>query len=219
MPTTTIARPTRNAGPTREEAGRMLQRQEAAFRTRWSTLAFLGFCVLWLGPALFATLGWVAQQRDGGSPTSWGSLFVWCAGIGIPLFLLLEYLTRGTYFESATEDMQDRISPSAANRSAGAALLIEISLWGPRMLIAGLTRLGGAARHKSDARRAAAGLLAVLLRREDGMTAGRAMAEAQLDADAFGDALAYLSFHQTVGISSDGARIWLLTDARRKLVR
>jgi hypothetical protein len=218
MPTT-IVRPTRNAGPTREEAARMLLRQEHAFRTRWSTLAFLGFCVLWLGPALFATLGWVAQQRDSGTPTPWGTLFVWCAGIGIPLFLLLEYLTRGSYFETAVDDLDDRISVSGRNRSAGAAMLIEISLWGPRMLIAGVTKVGGAARHKPAARRAAASIVAVLLRREDGTTSGQAMTEAQLDADAFGDALAYLTFHETVGISRDGMRIWLLTDARKRLIR
>jgi hypothetical protein len=218
MPATTIARPRPKTGPTRDEADRMLLRREGRFRNRWGTLAFLGFCVLWLGPALFATLGWIAQQRDGGSPTSWGTLFGWCAVIGVPLFLLLEYLTRGSYFESAVEELDDAITYSARNRSAGAAMLIEIGLWGPRMLIAGVTKLGGAARHKPAARRAAAALVAVLLRREDGMRSGDAMTEAQLNADDFGDALAYLTFHDIVGISKDGLRLWLLTDARKKLL-
>jgi len=219
MPATTIARPTRNAGPTRDDADRMLRRQEAAFRTRWSTLAFLGFCVLWLGPVIFATLGWLNQQRYTDTPTPWGTLFGWCAAIGLPLFLILEYVTRGSYFENAADDLEDRITYSGRNRGMFLAMLIEVSLWGPRMLIAGITKLGGAARHKPAARRAAASLIAVLLRREDGMTSGQAMTEARLDTDAFGDALAYLTFHETLGISKDGSRVWLLTDARKKLVR
>ena len=43
------------------------------------------------------------------------------------------------------------------------------------------------------------------------------MFQAQLEPSAFADALAYLAFHDYVGIAKDGTRVWLNTDARKRL--
>jgi hypothetical protein len=197
-----------------------IRRNEAAFRTRWITLITLGFFVVWIGPALAATIVLLYQVRHLPDPQPWGQLFVWCSVIGLPILFALEWATRGSFMESAMDGLgdPDTIAGRYAHTRGGVAVLLtEISLWGPRMVIAGARRLAAAARLGKAPQAPAAALLAVMLRQEDGMSSGQALTQSGLDADSFGDALGYLTFHEIVGISKDGTRLWVATEARKRL--
>jgi hypothetical protein len=61
-------------------------------------------------------------------------------------------------------------------------------------------------------------VLAILLRREDGTPSATVLTQSGLAADPFGDALAYLTYHEWIDISKDGLQLWILTAARKRLV-
>jgi hypothetical protein len=196
-----------------------LRRHERRFRTRWFFMICLGMIAIWIGPILAATLLWVLQFHAGGIPDSWGYLFAWCIGL-IPFLFLMEWMTRGAFMDDAVDGMggAGNMSASFGHRQwASLALLTEISLWGPRITLAAVNRLSRAARLGRNPQPAAAKVLAILLSRDEGMRCASAMTRSGLSADAFGDGLAYLMFHEWVDLSKDGLFVWLLSDARRRI--
>ena len=125
-----------------------VRKHERSFRSRWVLMIVLGMIALWIGPFLAATILWVLQFHVGGIPDSWGYLFAWSIGL-IPLLFLMEWMTRGAFMDDAVDGMggTDNMSASFSHRQmATLALLTEISLWGPRIIITALRRLSGAAR-------------------------------------------------------------------------
>ena len=196
-----------------------VRRHERRFRGRWLMLLILGFGALWIGPLLAATILWVMEFHAGGIPDSWGYIFVWCILI-IPLMFLLEWVSRGTFMDSAVDGIggEDNMSASYSHRQmAVLALLTEMSLWGPRIIISSCKRLGGAARLGGRSGELGAVVLGVLARRDEGMASSAVLNACGLDADQFGDALGYLLFHEWIDISKDGVQVWMLTDARKRL--
>ena len=223
--TPTRPRPPVRRGPDAAALVVRLARAERGFVARWSVLMALGFVVLWLGPFIFATLVWLTQARWGGGTSDWSTLFWWCALIGIPLAFAVERATRGTFLADAVESMPDpgTITGFVARRRGGVMLLLmEMALWGPRMCLAGFDRVRSAwvARGSASAGAtldAAGRALAVLLADDTGVPTVDVMTRAGLDADALGDALGYLAYHEWAGISKDGLRVWASSDARRRL--
>jgi hypothetical protein len=215
----TIARQRSNPAFDPDNVAARLRRLDASFRTRWTILAVLGFIVLWIGPLVCAAILWASQKLEHRGYTTFLAFFLWSAAILLPLLFLLEFLTRGAFLESSVNSVDtSTLAGNYAMRRAGAGLVaIEVCLFGPRMIIAGIKRVAGAGRFSTNDRQAAAQILSALLRREDGMDAGTLFTESALPDDAFGQALAYLTFHDHIGISKDGARIWLLSDARKQL--
>ncbi|MDB5322495.1 MAG: hypothetical protein JWN40_4126 [Phycisphaerales bacterium] len=197
-----------------------VRKYERSFRSRWVLMIVLGMIALWIGPLLAATILWVLQFHVGGIPDSWGYLFAWSIGL-IPLLFLMEWMTRGAFMDDAVDGIggTDNMSASFSHRQmATLALLTEISLWGPRIILTALRRLSGASRLGRDPQPAAAAVLAVLLRREDGTPSATVLTQSGLAADPFGDALAYLTYHEWIDISKDGLQLWILTAARKRLV-
>ena len=207
----------------------VLKRGDASFVARWIVLAILGFLVLWIGPIIAATVAYLLRMRD--SYTPWLTCFIWSCLILLPILFFFEWLTRGKFFDNTIDgmgDVRDYASYGGAGayhafylrgRIAAGAFAIEMCLWGPRMVIAGFRRIAALSRVKPKDYAPAAALLAPLMRQEDGLSTGAVMTQAKLNADDFAAALAHLSFHELVGISQDGARIWMLSDARKKLAR
>ena len=196
-----------------------VRRHERSFRSRWMLMILLGMIAIWIGPFLAATILWVLQFHAGGIPDSWGYLFAWCIGL-IPLLFLMEWMTRGAFIDDAVDGMggTDNMSASFSHRQmATLALLTEISLWGPRITLTAIKRLSGATRLGLNPQPDAAAVLAVLLRREDGTASATVLTATGLTAERFGDALAYLTFHEWIDISKDGLYLWILSDARRRL--
>jgi len=73
--------------------------------------------------------------------------------------------------------------------------------------------------HAHADRSIAAGMLAILLSRDEGIPTTELMSLAGAASDPFGDALALLLFLDLIGIAKDGSRVWLLTQARQILNR
>jgi len=136
------------------------------------------------------------------------------------LLFLMEWMTRGAFIDDAVDGMggTDNMSASFSHRQmATLALLTEISLWGPRITLTAIKRLSGATRLGLNPQPDAAAVLAVLLRREDGTASATVLTVTGLTAERFGDALAYLTFHEWIDISKDGLYLWILSDARKRL--
>lgn len=198
-----------------------MRRLDGAFRTRWTGLMFLGFVVVWIGPAIFTLMFWNLQLVFQGYPTEPLVMFAWCCGVGIPLLFLLEYATRGQFYDAPDAPSPDSMGgDSPASRAGAYALVVEISLWGPRMVITGFKRLRDEGRFGNAARKTGAQIATCLLNSEEGaLNSGQIFTECKVDGELFADALAYLTFHDRVGISKDGLRIWIASEARRRLER
>ena len=197
-----------------------LIRCERRYKSRWLVLTILGFGFLWIGPAFFAVISIVLQMHANGIPTPFPELFFWGSVVGIPLLFLLEWSTRGAFCDDTIDSIggADAASWSAGHRAgASLALITEVSLWGPRIIINGVRRLFSAGRFGRDPYTPAAAVLSVLLRSDEGMTSSHVLSQSGLDAEAFGDALAYLTFHDFVGISKDARQLWICSDARKCL--
>jgi hypothetical protein len=196
-----------------------VRKHERSFRSRWALMFVLGMVALWIGPFLAATIIWVLQFHLGGIPDSWGYLFTWSMGL-IPLLFLMEWMTRGAFMDDAVDGIggADNMSASFGHRQMSSlALVTEISLWGPRIIITAARRFTAASRLGRNPQPAAAAVLAVLLRRDDGTPSASVLTQSGLSADDFGDALAYLTFHEWIDISKDGAVVWICTAARKRL--
>src|SRR5688572_1404451 len=204
----------------------LLRKTDSNFKIRWITLGVLGFIVLWFGPLLIATIVWISGFRRGGTPGPWTEVFLRTSLIVIPLFFLFEHITRGKFFDNTVDGLGEASDYGfyanvytfhARGRLAAGALAIEISLWGPRMLLASFRRIAALSRVRPAYHAPAAHVLATLMRHNEGLPTAAVMTQSCPDPDDFSAALAYLCFHEIVGISQDGARLWVLSDARRKL--
>jgi hypothetical protein len=224
MPATTFrapAQPVRSVPAHHQPEGvrATLLRCERRYKVRWAVLTILGFGFLWIGPAFFATLTIMLQIQANGIPSPWWELFFWGAVVGIPLLFVLEWRTRGGFADDAIDSVggADAASWSVGHRAgASLALITEVSLWGPRIIINGVRRLVSAGKFAGDVA-APAAILSVLLRSDEGIATSHVLSQSGLDAEAFGDALAYLTFHDFIGISKDGRQLWICTEARKCL--
>ena len=196
-----------------------LRRLDAGFRSRWFTLILLGALFLFIGPGIFTLIAWNMALFAQGQPTPPYEIFLLCCAVLIPLLFLLEYSTRGAFYDGPDAASPDSMGgDSPANRAGAIALTTEISLWGPRIIMTGLRKLRAESRFNNDTRAAAAQLVACLLKSEQGsLYSAQIFTACALPDQLFSDALAYLTFHDRVGIAKDGSRIWLITEARRKI--
>jgi hypothetical protein len=203
----------------------LLKKRDASFVARWITLAILGFLVLWVGPLVVGTIAFLARMREHQTP--WLTCFLCSCLIVLPILFFFEWLTRGKFFDNTVETLGDlggygvyggMYAYAVRGRLAVGAMAVEICLWGPRMVIAGFRRIAALARVKPTDHAPAANVLAQLLRQEEGLPTATVMTGAQLDPDTFSHALAYLTFHEITDISKDGSRLWVLSEARKKLL-
>jgi hypothetical protein len=199
---------------------RCVRRYESKHRRHLLLLMLLGVCVLWLGPVIATCILYVIEIRANAIPDSWMHHFMLCSIVLIPLLFVLEWATRGQFIEGAVDGIggEDIMTASAGHRAGSVlALLTEVSLWGPRRIMGGIIGLRRNARFGSRRRETGAAVLAVLAGSEEGMSSAFVMRRSGLDADAFADALAYLTYHDWIGISKDGMVLWILSEARRRL--
>lgn len=216
-----LTRPTSAPALDEKDVAARLRRLDAAYRTRWTTLMLLGFGVVWVGPVFFTMIIWMCQFWAHSDATDLHVTFAWCCAVGIPLLFVLEYATRGMFYDGPDGAHVDSMGgDSPANRAGAFALMIEISLWGPRMVITGFKRLRDEGRFGNAARKAGAQLVTCLLQTEEGsMNSGQIFTRCGLTDELFTEALAYLSYHDRIGIAKDGTRIWVLSEAKRRLTK
>jgi len=183
----------------------------------------LGFMFLWIGPGLFGSIMWLWQLGNTmpgtSSPWTWGACFAVVALVSIPVMFLLERATRGKFLEGAAENLEsdNLMTVGLRGRLAAGAVVIELCLWGPRMLTAGGRRLREAREVERFDREPAAVLLATMLTREEGWPAPELFAASGLPEEDVHAAIAYLLFHGWIDQGKGGRRCWVTSEARRLL--
>jgi hypothetical protein len=198
-----------------------LTKLDASFRGRWFGLMILGALVSMIGPVIFGTAVWLRQFKGEGvgigdvqHPWLWhvGVVCLWF----LPILFLIEWVTRGKLFDNAVEGAGD-MPMFVAHRAVMGAFLVEMCLWGPRMVTGGCRRQFGLSGHRGADRTLAAAMLAELLNRGQGMPTGELYMLAKGRDDAFAGAMAYLLFHDLIDVSKDGDRAWLRSEAKKAL--
>lgn len=202
-----------------------LRHEDVMFRVRWLCLLAAGLVMLWAVPALISWIVYAVRSGAGTATMSWPVTLVCCAGVVIPILFGIEYVTRGKFLEEVFEEADVLGGGSRFSRSffyswyegIVVVLLIESFLWGPRMTLAAVRHLRAASKFSTLSFAAAAAVVRVLLGEDGGQSAAEIMTRTGLHAVVFSDALAYLAFHDYVGIAEDGTWVWLNSDARRRL--
>jgi hypothetical protein len=205
-----------------------LRAMERGFFTRWLILALVGGVVCMIGPVIFGTLFWLRQYRDGVAivePRPWLIVVSMTAAWFLPILFLIEWLTRGSLLENTLEGASDmgfsyggRMAGGSyfAGRAVAGAMIVEMCLWGPRMVIGGITRLFHRTAHARADRKLAARMLHAMIVKGEGLPTAQLYPLAS-DADAFSETLAYLIFFDLIGLSKKGDRAWILGEAKRTL--
>jgi hypothetical protein len=205
-----------------------LRHEDLMFRVRWLCLLAAGLVMLWAAPALISWILCAIRDDAGGGgtvTTSWPVMLIGCAAVVIPILFGIEYVTRGRFLDEVFGENDLLGGTSRYSRGFfypglegfGLILLVEIFLWGPRMTLAATRHLRAASKFSTVSFAAAAGIVRALLREEGGQSAADVMTRAGLEPSAFSDALAYLAFHDYIGIAEDGTWVWVNTDARRRI--
>jgi len=215
---------TRYQGAPRQTAETVLPKIKAldsSFRGRWFALLFLGALVSMIGPVIFGTAMWIREYRAGGLGIgdvqhSWlwhvAMVSVWF----LPILFLIEWMTRGKLLENTVEGVSG-MGRFVTGRLVAGAFFVEMCLWGPRMVTGGVRQQIGLSRHRHADRTLAAAMVAELVNRGDGLPIGELYALANNRDDVFGDALAYLMFHEIADVSKSGDRVWLCSDGKKAL--
>jgi|SRR5688572_6181434 len=200
----------------------VLRQRESSQKLMTFMLLIGGALWLFVATAFIATIPWGMQFSRRGrpitSPGSWWEYFWMTAAIAVPILFLLERATRGKLLDEAASHFEgtNPMSQRILGRGMFFVVLIEMGLWGPRSLTRAVRRMSGSKSMAGADRNTAATILANLLRGNEGLPIGQALAG--LPDHLSSDALAYLAYYDWVDIAKDGSRVWILSDARKRLV-
>lgn len=212
---TPLRRTARAIGP--EHVLPVILRRERTTVIGVRTLLVSGSLMSLLGPLCVATFMWLGFARGSGQ-MSWGVCFAISVLIVVPLVFGIERLTRGSFLEDTAGNFTysgSWFATGLAGRGMLGVLLVEIWLWGPRMVFAAWDRFGKTQSSTNADRKVAAAIVCKLLAQEGGLPAVEVL-EGIPEIDSV-PALAFLLCHDWVGISKDGSRIWLDSTARKLL--
>jgi len=212
----------RQPAPDPSATAQKLRKFESSFYIKWACLFALGVMFMFIGPALAACIAWLRERRYRWiAHHSWTFWFLLWTAILVPILLIIERATRGKMLEDTADKFSDgsMLTIGFRGRAMVGVVLLEICLWGPRMIIAAWQRLWSIRNHAKADRNVAAALLHVLLVREGGVPTVDLMAATTASADAFSDALGLLIFLDLIDVSKDGERTWVGSLAREKLLR
>ncbi len=184
-----------------------------------------------LGPLILGTIFWFAGWQFG-LGASWSACFWVTSAVMVPLLLGLEARTGGNYLGEAVADSEGISSEEAMviqaagldgmlfqigrNPKASLAGLVEIFLTGPRMLISAWRdfRIGLRCRGARLAR--AAQIVGALYRSGAGLPPRKLLNAGEGLTDLLGP-IAYLAYHQWIGVAASGDKLWLPGDVRGRL--
>lgn len=190
-------------------------------------LLCFGIPAVLVGPFLIACIYWAAAAGLGWFvPWTW----VWAASmiILIPLLFLMEWRTHGEYYADAiVSSFNEEASPYlvmndlemlvsfAQNPRASAAGFVEVSLWGPRQVLEAWGKYSHIRMFRRVNRRRAARIIRALQSSQRGEV--DALVQAEQNTPEALAALAYLIWYDWLGVSKDGKRVWLASDAAARL--
>jgi hypothetical protein len=192
-----------------------LRAHERRFRLGIIALLIGGAALALVGPIIVGSLVFLKQFRRGHvASMSWFAAVGITAFFVVPLIFAIEFATGGKFIDDFAETMADR--PFTVRRAGSGAVFLEVFLWGPRMIIAAFRRVSGINACKGHDRALAAAMLGKLLMRDESMPAGEVFDATNPAAVA---SLTYLTFYDWIDISKAGDRIWILSEARKRLTR
>jgi len=193
----------------------------------WIQNAFmfiLGATVSLIGPLFIgAFVRAMAFKWDVSIPLSGLTLFLLISLVFLPLIYWWEWRTQGMHLEHAIAENRDWFQGSASSygewearkRVAGIMLGTEFILWAPRQVLQSIHRFRIRNRLKHISQHRAAELLADLQRYDGGILI-KQLSRADETRDQLYDVLGYLSLFDWIGISKDGHRVWMLSQARKR---
>lgn len=157
------------------------------------------------------------------SADSFAAIFTILCIILVPLLIWYERRTRGEYFMDALRDwgpdgnwFSGSIHRGADTEGPGAIVMMELFLYGPRLVIGATRALRERGRLRHVPLALAADVLRHLLQFDHGIPPAE-LRDVSADARVVRDAILYLAFFDWVDLSKDRTRIWVLTDARKAL--
>lgn len=221
----------------RNSAVRHLQTITSALRSReaigqllFIAKAMIGLAAMFLGPLVLTGLLAYSVARFAVPIEFWHWFWV-TAAIIIPLLFVLEIRSRGRFLddEAAALAMDHaplyKDGPVVHSRSewvyrgdrAAWIFYLELFLLGPRLLLGAWHQQREILRLRRVNHAVAARIVSHLLENEDGILTGALMRGGEAPEE-FNRALAYLELHDWIGVGRRKDRVWLLSDARRRLV-
>lgn len=183
----------------------------------------IGVPLTLLAPAALATLFWVVCRRSNvalpiGYPLV---LAVFCAAF-VPILMMVERRTGGGYYAEAARglthprDIKSRGEWELNQAEAAWYAYVEIALTGPRLLWEAIDHLRGRS-GLTDADAAMAAELVEHLRAAGAAVAVRDLVAPHRPPDDVHRAVALLKQLDWADTSADGRRVWLRTDAAKRL--
>lgn len=215
-----------------------LRRREWLFQLKVTTMIALGVPLSFLGPLLLATIFWVAGHFGSALfhlpslSLQWWWLFLPLAIVMITLFYYLELRTSRRRSKDVAGRGPAKAPPggppvrkkaraaaatgaAAAEPRSSSAGLFEVFLVGSRMAVNACRQIKASRRLRGDPDRAAL-IVRQLIAQTGGVDTSRLLFEGEKLEDIQSE-LAYLSFHQWVGIGEKRSRVWLYSTARETL--
>ena len=208
----------------------ILRRRERVFRAKIAVMLAFGLPLSLLGPFMLGTIFWfVCLLLWHWYPWSW---FFGSAVLVIVPLLYRMVLRGGDYLMDAVkasgaspdasaglwalshiyDDSMLATVAIAAHPQASAAGFVELFLFGPRQVVSAIRQWRAARLMQNPDLTLAANILALLLR------ANRSLETRQLPAadkmSTLAPVLAYLVFHDWIGLSANADKTWLLTSSR-----
>jgi hypothetical protein len=182
-----------------------VRNRERAFEMSvWTMLGCGSAAMLAIPLAIAAVAAKVPHLAGGHMMLATAIAFAASLALLIPALFWMERLTRGQWLEEET--------PGGVAAPVPVAGLLELLLWGPRTIFAALRRrrqrVGNA-----NVLTEAASLIAYLRHFPEAEGVGTN----ELPTIRPQHVLAYLASRDWVGVSADGRRVWLRSDARRTL--
>ena len=206
-----------------------LRHREAMLAGKIVMLLGLGVPLMFVGPFLMACIVWFVSYTVMEYPLPWTNIFLVLVVTMVPLLLWTERRTQGTYFadtvisSGGASSVPYLAGPElgmlisfATNPRVAASGFVELFLTGPRFVLEGLDKLRGAKKLRGVNVDRAVAIIVDLGHFDIGVPIQRLVHDGERVAAVVGP-LAYLLFHDWVGISASGDRIWLLSESKRAL--
>lgn len=211
---------------------RLLRQRGSLFHLKTLFMILLGLPASLLGPAVVATLFWVAAMPLG-LWVEWTTAFGWASLIMLPALYMLEIRTKGNFLAERVDEITPlppiargiftlgefgAIAALASNPRTTSTLFTEVFLFGPRLVVDAFRQLRLRMYARGADIRRAASILSTLTELHDGLPT-EDLLRANESARTLAPTLAYLAFHDWIGVGNSGGKVWLLTEARRVLER
>ena len=210
-----------------------LRQRELAKKGSIAMHLVIGLPCLLIGPIVLSAIYFMLAVIWFGAYSYWSLIFWSSVVLVIPLLFWTEIRAHGTYFtDTVREANPDGNNPTnyvllgelgmltafIVNPRLSASGLVELFLFGPRMILEAITSLRRVNALRQVDRGRAVNVLADLLAHSTGSELRVLLHENETLASLL-PVVAYLLYYQWVDISKTGDRVWVLSDARSSLLQ